>query len=329
VKSLKKEENFEIGSLKLKHNIICAPLAGCSDFSFRKMIRNFSKESLLFCEMVKMEALIHENVKTYKYLQFEKGMHPIGAQICGTKPKLAKICAKIVEDSGFDIIDLNCGCPVKKVVKDGSGSALLNSIDLIGELIEAMVSVVNIPVTIKIRLGWDESSIVAKDVVKIAKQAGAAAVFIHGRTRSQAYKGDINYSLIKECVEIANDEIKIIGNGNIFDVESAKKMIDETSCHGILLARGLFGQPWLVSDIYDHVSGKNVNRSFMDTKNALIKHFEIIRNSENEIKALLDMRRVGCWYLKGIEGSKALRMAINKASSLKEIFNLIHSFNNN
>src|SRR5689334_17740332 len=170
---------FQLGSLVLPSNIFCAPLAGCSDLAFRRMTAQY-KPGLMFCEMVKMDALIRNDPHTYRLLDYEAHMHPIGGQLCGSKLHLAAPCAKIIEDLGFDVVDLNCGCPVDKVTKDGSGSGLLKNPELIGEIICEMVAAVRIPVTVKIRAGWDMQSINAPQITKIAEEAGAKAICIHG-----------------------------------------------------------------------------------------------------------------------------------------------------
>lgn len=192
------DSNLNIGKLVLAKPIIYSPLAGCSDYPFRK-IASYYRPGLMFCEMVKMEPLILRNPGTMKMLEYSEQMRPIGGQICGSKLDLVAPAAKIIEDLGFDVVDLNCGCPVDKVTKDGSGSGLLKHPDQIGELLMRMVAAVSIPVTVKIRVGWDEKSIVASEVVKIAEQAGASAIFVHGRTRQQAYKGPANWDHIREC----------------------------------------------------------------------------------------------------------------------------------
>src|SRR3984893_6443256 len=177
---------FQLGALQLPSNIFCAPLAGCSDLPFRMMTTKF-QPGLVYCEMVKMDALVRHDPHTYRLLDYETSMHPIGAQLCGSKPQLAGKSAKILEDLGFDVVDLNCGCPVDKVTKDGSGSGLLKNPQLIGEIISQMVASVRIPVTVKIRAGWDAQNINAEEITEIAEQAGAVAICIHGRTRSQGY----------------------------------------------------------------------------------------------------------------------------------------------
>jgi nifR3 family TIM-barrel protein len=254
-------------------------------------------------------------------------MHPIGAQICGSKPKLAAEAARIIEDLGFDVIDLNCGCPVDKVTKDGSGSGLLQTPEKIGEILSEMVAAVKIPVTVKIRAGWDDKSLNGPEIVRIAESAGASALTVHGRTRAQGYKGPANWDHIRACKEAAN-KIQIIGNGDVFDAESAEKLFLQTGCDGILVARGTFGQPWIIEDIYRHLSGlPKVERTIRDLQKALVDHFQLIVNYQSERQALLDMRRVGCWYLKPCSGAKSLRMQINQASSLDSVFRLLEEFN--
>ena len=178
---------YFLKNLELSSNIFCSPLAGCSDLPFRRMTSFFSP-GLIFCEMVKMDALIRHDPNTYRLLDYEKEMHPIGAQLCGSKVDLAAPCARIIEDLGFDVIDLNCGCPVDKVTKDGSGSGLLKDPNKIGEILEKMVNAVSIPVTVKVRAGWNEEEINAPLITQIAEEAGAAAIFVHGRTRAQGYR---------------------------------------------------------------------------------------------------------------------------------------------
>ncbi|MBF8262467.1 MAG: tRNA-dihydrouridine synthase [Parachlamydiales bacterium] len=313
---------FLYGGLKLPSNIFCAPLAGCSDFPFRQMTSAY-RPGLLFCEMVKIDALIRHDPHTYRFLDYSTDMHPIGAQLCGSKSAIAARAARIVEDLGFDSIDLNCGCPVDKVVKDGSGSGLMKTPEKIGEILFAIIEAVDIPVSVKIRSGWDESQINAVDIVRIAEQAGAVAVTVHGRTRQQAYKGPADWEIIRECKRAAK-EILIIGNGDVFDGDSAQRLFAATDCDGILVARGTLGQPWIVEDIYRQLSGEP-HRPFTvdDLRADLVDHFHKITQYQPERQALLDMRRVGCWYLRRCVGAKGLRMQLNQATGLDEVFSLL------
>jgi tRNA-dihydrouridine synthase B len=323
--SVKLKKPFKLGSLELPSNIFCAPLAGCSDLPFRRMTKSYTP-GLVYCEMVKMDALIRHDPHTYRLLDFEKEMHPIGAQLCGSKPELAGPCARILEELGFDVIDFNCGCPVDKVTKDGSGSGMLKNLNLIGEILTNMISAVSIPVTIKIRAGWDEDSLVGPQITKIAEKAGAKAVAIHGRTREQAYKGHANWDWIRECKEAAPHMI-IIGNGDLFDAEKVEKMFDVTGCDAALLSRGTMGTPWIIEDVYRRLGGESAAiRTPLHYRDALLQHLEYIREYHHPRKAAMDLRRVGCWYLKRGQGTRKLREMINRSKSVEEIRSFIMDY---
>ncbi len=316
---------FKLGPLTLPSNVFSAPLAGCSDWPFRKMVAKYSP-GLIYCEMVKMEAMIHGNPQTSQLLEYEPSMHPIGAQICGSSPEMAEVCAIMIEDLGFDTIDLNCGCPVDKITKDGSGSGMLKNPDLIGEVLSRMVAAVDIPVTVKIRAGWGSDSIVGPEVTRIAEQAGAVAICVHGRTRSQAYRGPANWDYIRDCKQAAN-HIQVIGNGDILDGLSAEKIFAHTGCDAILLARGNMGKPWLTDDIYRHLSGEPpLIRTAIDSRDAFLEHLEHILSYRDARKAVFDLRRVGCWFLRNIKGARTLRHTITRSKSALEIRQMINDY---
>lgn len=316
---------FFLGDLELPNNVFYAPLAGCSDFPFRKMTANY-RPGLMFCEMVKMDALIRHDQGTFHILDYDKGMHPIAGQLCGSKPELAGKAAKIIEELGFDSVDLNCGCPVDKVTKDGSGSGMLKTPELIGEVIANMVAAVRIPVTVKIRAGWDESQINAPLITQIAEKAGAKAICIHGRTRKQAYKGPANWDYIKSCKEVAKT-IKIIGNGDVLDGPSAKRMFEYTGCDAVLVARGTMGQPWIIEDIIRYLKDGEVSeRSIEECRQGLLQHFQYTLDYHSPRRVAIDMRRVGCWYLKKSAGTRSFREAISKAQHPDVVRELILNF---
>ncbi len=316
------KKKFSIGNLDLKNNIIYAPLAGYTDYSFRKITRLFNP-GLIFCEMVKMEALIRK--KSENLLHFEPDMHPIGAQLCGANPKIAKEAAKIIEDLGFDILDLNCGCPVHKVVKDGSGSALLKTPELIGDLITEMSAAVKIPVTAKIRIGWDSNSINAAQITRVAEEAGAKAITVHGRTKTQGYRGKSNWDYIKACKDVAKN-ILVIGNGGLYTFEDVRSMFELTHCDGVMIARGMLSEPWLAEDIEYNFCEKSINRAPLFKKNIFLKHIDNILEDQIDKKTLYEIRRIGAWYLRGQKGIKSLRIQINQASNAKEAIDFIKSF---
>ncbi len=316
---------MKIGNVKLASKILYAPLAGCSDLPFRKISCRY-RPGLLYCEMVKIDALVRNDPHTYRLLDYEPNMHPIGAQICGSKAKMAADAARIIEDLGFDVIDFNCGCPVDKVTKDGSGSGMLKNPDLIGEVIANVTAAVSIPVTVKIRAGWDENSINGPEIVQIAEKAGAKAIAVHGRTREQGYKGPANWEYIRAC-KAAAKEILVIGNGDIFDAGAAARIFDKTNCDGILISRGTLGQPWIHEDIQRYLNDESpIPRDIPFIRSILLEHFEAIIRYAPERQALLDFRRVGCWYLKRCIGAKSLRMQLNESKSTLQAFSLMESF---
>lgn len=319
------KQPFQLGNLQLPSNIFCAPLAGCSDLPFRRMTTKF-QPGLVYCEMVKMDALVRHDLNTYRLLDYETSMHPIGAQLCGSKPQLAGKSAKILEDLGFDVIDLNCGCPVDKVTKDGSGSGMLKNLNLMGEVLSNIIAAVKIPVTIKIRAGWDEESLVGPEIVQIAEKVGAKAICIHGRTREQGYKGHANWEWIRQCKQAAK-KIIVIGNGDLFDAPSVERMFLQTGCDAVLLSRGTFGAPWIIEDVYRHLSGQPVHpRSAFDYRDGLLQHLEYVSLYHAPRKAAMDLRRIGCWYLKKGQGTRKLRESLNKSRTLDEIRGLIMAY---
>jgi nifR3 family TIM-barrel protein len=318
-------EPFYLGNRRLPNKVLYAPLAGCSDLPFRRMSCRY-RPGIVYCEMVKMDALVRNDPNTFRLLDYEADMHPIGAQLCGSKLKIAASSARIVEELGFDVIDFNCGCPVDKVTKDGSGSGMLKTPELIGEILSEIIGAVRIPVTVKIRAGWDENSINAAEITKIAERAGAKAIAIHGRTREQGYKGRANWDYIKACKAVAKD-ILVIGNGDVFDVESALRMFSYTGCDAVLVSRGTMGQPWIAADILKALAGDPVpSRTVADVRQHLLEHFDTIIRYQPERQSLLDMRRVGCWYLKKLKNVKELRVQINKAASTAEVFQHLDRF---
>lgn len=317
-----KKTPFKFGKIKLPNNIFYAPLAGCSDYPFRKMSSSYGP-GLIYCEMVKMDALIRNDPGTFHMLDFDKSMHPIGGQICGSKPQIAGQAARIIQDLGFDVVDLNCGCPVDKVTKDGSGSGLLTKPQLIGDIVANMVAAVSIPVTLKIRAGWDEKSICAAEITRIAEEAGATAICVHGRTRAQAYKGPANWDWIIESKKAAKN-ILVIGNGDLFDAPSIKKMFETTGCDAVLVARGTMGQPWIAQDALRYMDGHPIEeKSHEELKQALRQHFYYMKSYLPDRQACIEMRKVGCWYIKKSSGTRTVREQISHANTLDEIEQVI------
>jgi len=315
---------LSIGNLTLPLNVIYAPMAGCTDFPFRKIACRY-KPGLLFCEMVNVKALLHGDEDTFRMLHYQACMRPIGAQICGSDPKLAASAARIIEDLGFDLVDLNCGCPVDKVTRDGSGSGLLKNPLKIGEIVSSIIAAVRIPVTVKIRLGWDAQHLVHTDVVRVAELAGAKAVTVHGRTRAQGYSGRADWEKIGEAKQAARS-IPVIGNGDIVSAEDAVEKMRLSGCDGVLVARGLYGKPFLADDIRKYYEQGTVpERNVEEIRSILIDHFQETVSYCTDERAIVDMKRVGCWYTGGAPGARVFREALNRASSLEEMKALIRA----
>jgi nifR3 family TIM-barrel protein len=284
------------------------------------MVRKYT-DSLIFTEMTKAEALARGDKGTFSMLSFTKGMHPIGAQICTSKKDIAGECSRIIEDLGFDLLDLNCGCPVDKVTKDGSGSALLKNPEKIGEIVYQMQKSVDIPITIKIRAGWDEGSINARAVTKIAEQAGASAVFIHGRTRHQGYKGPADWDYIKDACE-QERSILVFANGDIRCRESAEKALLQTGADGVLVSRVTMGAPHIAREIFLGDGAPAAPSPLL----LFSQHVKEILIYQSPRKVLSDIRRVACWYLREEKEFTSLRREINSATCIEDVLHLIGSY---
>lgn len=316
---------LQLNSTPILSNIWHAPLAGCSDYPFRKICARF-KPGMQFCEMVKMEPLVRGDPTTFRFLHFDETMHPIGAQICGTSPALAATSARILTDLGFDLIDLNCGCPVDKVTKDGSGSALLKNIDRIGEILSALSSATHLPITLKARAGWDEEHIVVEELVAIAEAAGAKVITIHGRTREQHYQGLANREWIHRAKKAARS-ILVFGNGDLFSKENALSLFEETECDGVLLARGTLGKPWFSEEVRSYLESTESTfpTSQEEILSIFLEHLSLTLSYEHESIAHLSGRRLAAWYSKQLPHLASVRSDLCRASNLKEMISLIRS----
>jgi len=321
----KSKAPLKIGSLALESNVIYSPLAGVSDYPFRQMSARY-KPGLMFCEMVKTEPVVRRIKETYRMLEYNESMRPIGAQICGSDPKMARESAIIMEELGFDVIDFNCGCPVDKVTKKGCGSGLLKTPERIGEILHEMSSAVNVPVTVKVRAGWDSDCINAPLVTQIAEEAGAAAIFVHGRTRQQAYRGPAVWDHITAC-KAASKNMPVIGNGDVFSGQAALDMLAQTGCDGVLVSRGTMGQPWIIEEILAAMQNRSyTHKSVDEKKQALIDHFEYSTQFKDERGALIDLRRIVGWYIKNVFEAKQFRKRVCAMDSIDDVRALVSSF---
>lgn len=318
---------FKIGNVEIKSNVVLAPMAGICNSAYRRIIKQMGA-GLIYAEMVNDKAIVHENKKTIDMLYMTEEERPISQQIFGSDVDSFIASAKMVyEKMKPDIIDINMGCPVPKVaVSAEAGAALLKNPEKIKEIVSAVVKSVPIPVTVKIRSGWDKNSINAKEVAKICEQAGASAICVHGRTRTDRYLGHSDWNIIKEVKESVN--IPVIGNGDIKTVYDAKRMIDETGCDAVMIGRSALGNPWIILDTVNYLTygilPKEVTKQ--EKIDMCIKHLNYLLEFKPEKVAVLEMRSHIAWYLKGVEGAREIKNELFKAQTKDEIINILNEF---
>ena len=302
-------------------------MAGVCNSAFRKIIKEMGC-SLVFAEMVSDKGMIYNSKKTKEMLYFEECERPIAQQIFGSDKDTFVEAAKMVYDiMKPDIIDINMGCPVPKVaVKSQAGAALLKSPDKIREIVKAVAEAVPVPVTVKIRSGWDNNSINAVEVAKICEEAGASAITIHGRTRSQGYSGKVDLDIIKDVKECVS--IPVIGNGDIVNVETAKNMLDYTGCDAIMIGRGVLGNPWFMKEIVTYLNtGEIISKpSYEDKINMCFHHLDYLMKIKSEKVAVLEIRSHTAWYIKGMPNAQTIKAEIFKAKNSQELKKILDNY---
>lgn len=318
---------FKIGNIEIKNNVVLAPMAGICNSAERRIAKEMGA-GLVYAEMVNDKAIVYENAKTIDMLYMTDRERPISQQIFGSDVSSFVKSAKIVyEKMKPDIIDINMGCPVPKVaVSAQAGAALLKDPSKIYEIVSSVAKAVPVPITVKIRSGWDKSSINAKEVAKICESAGASAICIHPRTRSQKYEGISDWNIIKEVKESVS--IPVIGNGDIKTVYDAKRMIDETKCDAVMIGRALLGNPWLIRDIVSYLKDGTLPKPVSkDEKiDMCIKHMNYLLEFKPEKVAILEMRSHIAWYLKSLKGSNEIKNMIFKSTTKKEVLDILNEF---
>jgi len=315
---------WKIGNVEISNQVVLAPMAGVTDSTFRKIAKELGC-GLVCAEMVSDKAIVYGSKKTIDMLAFDDLERPISQQIFGSDKESFVKAAKYIEKTiKPDIIDINMGCPVPKVaVKAQAGAALLKDPNKIYDIVKAVVKSVNVPVTVKIRSGWDEKSINAVEVARICEKAGASAITVHARTRKQRYTGKADWNIIKEVKESVS--LPVIGNGDIKTPFDAKRMLDKTDCDAIMVGRGILGNPWLIRQIIKWldenilIEGPNNEEKI----NMCLKHLKYLVKLKGDKLALLQMKGHASWYIKGIEGASEIRRKINSANSIKELEDIL------
>ena len=316
---------MKIGNLNLDNRVFLSPMAGVTDLPFRLICKE-QDCGMLYTEMVNAQALCYDDQNTKKMLKIEEEEHPVAIQIFGSDPEYMGGAAKILNSYPNEILDINMGCPAPKVVKNGDGSALLKNPELAAKVLKAVVGNSEKPVTLKIRKGWDDTCINAVEIAKIAEDCGISAIAIHGRTREQYYSGKADWDIIRQVKE--NVSIPVIGNGDVFEVEDAINMLNQTNCDAIMIGRGAQGNPWIFKRINHYMqTGEILPGPTLEEKiNTAKKHLKLAVEEHGEYVAVREMRKHIAWYLKGLRNSARVRDEINKIESYEEVVNKLESY---
>lgn len=315
---------LQIGDVVLPNNLILAPMAGVTDLPFRLLCKE-QGAGLLCMEMVSAKAIYFRNKNTESLLAIDKRERPVSLQLFGSDADIISEMAKQIEERPFDILDINMGCPVPKVTNNGEGSALMKQPKLVEEIIRKTVKAIQKPVTVKIRKGFDKDHVNAVEIAKIAEQSGAAAIAVHGRTREQYYSGTADWEIIRQVKEAV--QIPVIGNGDVTSLASAKAMLQETGCDGIMIGRGAQGNPWIFRQILQGMeTGKELEKpSLEEVKTMILRHARLLIQHKGEYTGIREMRKHTAWYTAGYPHSSKLRAKVNEIESLEELEDLIQS----
>ena len=311
-------KSLEIGNVKLKNNLILAPMAGVTDLPFRLLCKE-QGAGLVCMEMVSAKAILYKNKNTESLMEIHPMEGPVSLQLFGSDPKIMSEMAKEIEERPFDIFDINMGCPVPKVVNNGEGSALMKNPKLVGEIVTKMVEAVQKPVTIKIRKGFDDNHINAVEIAKIAQECGAAAVTVHGRTREQYYSGKADWEIIEKVKNALS--IPVIGNGDVTDEKSAEKMFKLTGCDGIMIGRSVRGNPFLFRELTSYfdagvIAKRPTKEEILET---ILRHASLQLEYKGEYTGVREMRKHVSWYSAGYPNSAKIRAKVNEMETMEDL----------
>ena len=317
-------KKLKIGNVELENIYILGPMAGVTDLPFRLLCRE-QGAGLLCMEMVSAKAILYNNRNTEQLLTIHPDEKPVSLQLFGSDPKIMSEMAKRIEERPFAILDINMGCPVPKVVKNGEGSALMKEPKLVYEIVSAIVKAIEKPVTVKIRKGFDDDHVNAVEIAKIIEEAGASAIAVHGRTREQYYSGKADWDIIRQVKEAVS--IPVIGNGDVTSPRKAAALQEQTGCDGVMIARGAEGNPWIFSEMIEYEkTGVVPPRPDKDeVRKMMLRHARLQLDYKVEYQGIREMRKHVSWYTKGIPGAARLRERINAVESYEELENLLTS----
>ena len=311
-------KTLTIGNVVMDNPLVLAPMAGVTDLPFRLLCKE-QGAGLLCMEMISAKAILYKNKNTEELMSIDSRENPVSLQLFGSDPDIMAGIARQIEDRPFDILDINMGCPVPKIVNNGEGSALMKNQRLAGEIIRKCVDAIKKPVTVKIRKGFDDDHVNAVEMAKIAEDAGAAAVAVHGRTRQQYYSGKADWDIIRQVKEAVS--IPVIGNGDLLCAEDVIAMQEQTGCDGFMIARGAQGNPWIFQQILHYFETGEImpKPSFEEVRDMILRHAQMMIDFKGEYIGIREIRKHAAWYTAGYKNSSKLRVAINAVENLEDL----------